>query len=218
MRHRAPRARRGVLAVAVPVGLVVSLAVTWGSTYAAFSASTDNGGNSWQTGSVVLDDSASGAALFTSADDSALTPGFARSRCIRIDYTGDLAAEIRMYVGTPAGGATTLDEYLVMSVERGADVPAGTTVTAGCSGFTQTATPTFLYNSRQADAGAADASSWTLADLKTAHGDHATGLVVSAPTAPGTYLTLRISYAVQDDNGAQGSASTATFTWEARNT
>lgn len=218
MRHRAPRARRGVLAVAVPVGLVASLALTWGSTYAAFSASTDNDGNSWQTGSVVLDDSASGTALFTSAENGALTPGSARSRCIRIDYTGDLAADIRMYVGTPAGGVTTLDPYLVMSVERGADVTAATTVTAGCSGFTPTATPTFLYNSRQADAGAADASSWTLDGLKTAHGDHASGLVVSAATAPGTYLTLRISYAVLDDNGAQASESSATFTWEARNT
>jgi hypothetical protein len=70
--HRAARARRTVLPVAVPVGLVLSLAVTWGSTYAAFSASTGNGGNSWQAGSVVLTDSDSGSALFTT--DGAVSP------------------------------------------------------------------------------------------------------------------------------------------------
>jgi hypothetical protein len=217
VRHHAPRARRTVLPVAVPVGLVMSLAVTWGSTHAAFSASTGNAGNSWQTGSVVLGDSASGSALFTSASDSALKPGSTRSRCIRLDYTGDLAADIRMYVGTPAGGATTLDPYLVMSVERGTDVTATTTVTADCTGFTPTASPTFLYNTQQADAPLADPSR-TLSHLKAQHADHSSGLVVGAATAPNTYLTLRITYAVKDDNGAQNTRSSATFTWEARNT
>jgi hypothetical protein len=217
VRHRASRARRTVSAVAVPVGLVLSLAVTWSSTYAAFSASTGNADNSWQTGSVVLGDSDSGAALFSSAGDSALKPGSARSRCIRIDYTGDLAADIRMYVGTPISGATTLDPYLVMSVERGADVTSTTPVAADCStGFTPTASPTFLYNTQQANAPLADASR-TLTHLKTTHPDYLNGVVVSENTPPNTYLTLRISYAVKDDNGAQNTQSSATFTWEARN-
>jgi hypothetical protein len=206
-----------VLAV-VPVGLLLSAALTWSATHAAFSASTGNAGNSWQTGSVVLSDSDSGAALFTSAADGALKPGSTRSRCIRLDYTGDLPAEIRMYVQTPAGGAVTLDPYLVMSVERGADVAPATTVAADCStGFTPTATPTFLYNDHQASDPAADQLD-TLADLKATHPDHATGLVVSGSTAQGTSLTLRITYSVKDDNAAQNAQSTAVFTWEARNT
>lgn len=217
MRHRAVRSRRAVLPVAVPVGLLMSLAVTWSTTHAAFSASTDNVGNSWQTGSVVLTDSDSGSALFTSAGDGALTPGSTRARCIRIDYTGDLAADIRMYAGTPSGGATGLDPYLVMSVERGTDVSSTTTVAADCTGFTPTTTPTFLYNAAQADAATADPAR-TLAHLKAAHPDYAGGVVVSAATAPDTHLTLRISYAVKDDNGAQDTRSSATFTWEARNT
>ena len=122
MHQRASRARRTVLPVAVPVGLVLSLAVTWGSTHAAFSASTGNAGNSWQTGSVVLTHGDSEAALFSTSTDGALKPGSARSRCIRIDYTGDLPADIRMHAATPPSGATSLDPYLVMSVERGADV------------------------------------------------------------------------------------------------
>ncbi len=221
MHHRAPRARRTVLSVAVPAGLVMSLAVTWGSTHAAFTASTDNVGNSWQTGSVVLADSDSEAALFSTALDSALKPGSTGSRCIRLDYTGSLPADIHMYVGTPpadAGtpnaGATTLDPYLVMSVEKGIDVDADTTVEADCStGFTRTSTPTFLYNTQQAD----DLSR-TMAHLKTTHRDFDSGLVVSEDTAKGTSLTLRITYVVMNDNRAQNTASSATFTWEARNT
>lgn len=212
--------RRTMSAVAVPVGLVLSAALTWSSTYAAFSASTGNSGNSWQTGSVVLTDGDSGVALFSSAADSALKPDSARSRCIRVDYTGDLDADIRMYVGTPAAGAATLDPYLVMSVERGADVAPGAPVAADCStGFTSTTSPTFLYNDRQADDPSASALG-TLTRLKSDHGTYATGLVVNAPTAPVTpdsHLTFKITYRVVDDNAAQNTASTATFTWEARN-
>ena len=218
MRLRASRARRSLLAVAVPVGLVLSLALTWGSTQAAFTASTGNAGNTWQAGSVVLGDSDSEAALFTTAGDGALVPGSTRSRCIRIDYTGTLTADIRMYVGTPPTGAATLDPYLVMSVERGADVTSATTVAPDCStGFTPTTSPTFLYNTRQADDPMADPSQ-TLARLKTDHPDHQNGMVVSSAAAPNTYLALRITYAVKDDNAAQGTQSSATFTWEARNT
>ncbi len=217
MRPRASRARRTVLPVAVPVGLVMSLAVTWGSTHAAFTASTGNVGNSWQAGSVALDHSQRSSALFTTVDDGALGPGSSRSSCIRLDYTGSLPADIRMYAGTPSSGSDTLDPYLVMSVERGADVTSTTTVAADCTaGFTPATSPA-LYNTQQASAPAADTTK-TLAHLKTTHPDYQNGVVVSENTAPNTYLTLRITYAVKNDNGAQNTQSSATFTWEARNT
>ncbi len=88
MRVPSRRGRRSVLAGVVPVGLVLSVALTWSSTHAAFSANTQNPGNSWQTGSVVLTDNDSGTALFQSASESGLTPGAARSRCIRLDSPG----------------------------------------------------------------------------------------------------------------------------------
>ncbi len=217
MHHRAPRARRTVLSVAVPLGLVMSLAVTWNSTHAAFSASTGNVGNSWQTGSVVLTHSDSEAALFSTSTDGALKPGSARSHCIRLDYTGSLPADIRMYVGTPAAGATALDPYLLMSVERGADVTSATTVAADCAGFTPTTAPTFLDSATHTDAPSVE-NSRTLAHLKAQHTDFTTGVVVNQATAPNTYMTLRITYVLKDDNQAQNKQSSATFTWEARNT
>ncbi len=217
MRVPLRRGRRSVLAGVVPVGLVLSVALTWSSTHAAFSANTQNPGNSWQTGSVVLTDNDSGTALFQSASESGLTPGAARSRCIRLDYTGDVAADIRMYVGTPAGGATTLDRFLVMSVERGQNVTASTPVAADCTtGFTSTASPTFLFNTRQANDALADQTA-TLTTLRT-RADYTTGLPLGPSVAPGTSLTLRISYLVKDDNDAQRTRSDATITWEARNT
>jgi hypothetical protein len=105
-----------------------------------------------------------------------------------------------------------------MSVERGTDVTADTTVEADCStGFTRASTPTFLYNTQQADDPSADPAR-TMAHLKATHRDFESGLVISEDTERGTSLTLRITYLVQNDNRAQNTASSATFTWEARNT
>ncbi len=209
--------RRTMLAAAVPVGMVVSGALVWQSSYAAFSAQTANAGNAWDTGNVVLADNDAGSSLFNSTDDGTLKPGSTRSRCIRVDYTGDLTSDIKLYVTTPSAGATSLDPYLIMSVEKGTNVTSSTTVAADCSaGFTSTATPTFLYNTKQANDATADATK-TMSTLKSSHPDWANGIVANASTGPNTYLTFKITYAVKDDNNAQNTQSNATFTWEAQN-
>jgi len=205
------------LAAAVPVGLLLAGVFVWQSTSAAFTATTDNPGNSWRAGTVVLTDSAGGTALFDSTADGALHPGSTRSRCIRVDYTGDLTADIRLSVTTPVSGAVTLDPYLVLSVERGQDVTAATAVAPDCStGFRSASSPTFLFNTASAGSGSADHAK-TLAALKTAAPDYASGLPVGGPVAGGTSMTFRIAYSVLDDNAAQDTRSTASFTWEARN-
>jgi len=204
-------ALRTVLAAAVPVGLVLSAAVVWQSTSAAFTAATDNPGNSWQTGSVALTDSDSNSALFNSANDNALVPGSTRSRCIRVDYTGNLPADIRFYVTTPAPGYTSLDPYLVMSVEMGQDVTAATPVAADCTtGFTPKPTRDWLYNSSSADLAR------TMSDLKT-HSGWTSGLPVRTSVPSNTSLTFRITYTVSNDNLAQSTRSNASFVWEAQN-
>ena len=211
-------AMRTLLAAAVPVGLVLSAAVVWQSTAAAFTASTDNAGNTWQAGSVVLTDSDGGSALFDSTRDSALQPGSTRPRCIRVDYTGSLPATVKLYVTTPTSGATSLDGYLVMSIERGQDVAPGTTVAPDCStGFTPTSTPTFLFNTASAANAGADQTR-TMSALKAANYDYTTGLLVGSPVPQNTGLTFRVTYSVKDDNNAQSTQSRAAFTWEARNT
>jgi hypothetical protein len=217
VRTQQSTATRTVLAAAVPIGLVLSAAVVWQSTSAAFTATTDNPNNSWQAGSVVLGDSDGGAALFDTTTDGALKPGSYGSRCIRVDYTGTLPADIRLYVTTPAAGATTLDPYLVMSVEQGQNVAAGTTVAADCSiGFTATATPTFLFNTKSASDGTADQTK-TMSTLKSTRADYGTGFAVGTAVPTDTHLTFRITYSVKDDNLAQNTQSKASFNWEAHN-
>ncbi|MCZ2830193.1 hypothetical protein O2W14_15250 [Modestobacter sp. VKM Ac-2986] len=215
MHRSTPRARRTLLAAAVPVGLVLSGTLAWQSTHAAFSVTDRNADNSWQSGRVVLGTGGTGGALFAGPADGDLRPGSSRSRCIRVDYTGDVAAEVRVHVSTPTAAPSTLDPYLVMSVERGADVAAGAAVAPDCSsGFTPR---TLVWNSARADTVAADPER-TLADLKSRHHDFATGLPVAPTIAPGTHLTFRITYEVADDDAAQRAQSRATFTWEAHST
>ncbi|MEX5718210.1 hypothetical protein [Geodermatophilus maliterrae] len=218
MRVSLRRGRRSVLAGAVPVGLVLSVALTWSSTHAAFSASTANPNNSWQAGTVTLEDNDSNTALFQSSVETGLVPGSKKVRCIRIDYTGDVPADIRMYVGLPSGGVTGLDNYLVMSVERGQTGTRSTPLLPDCTGFVENATRTFLFNTRQADDASADQAA-TLASLRS-RTDYTSGLPLSpgTPVAPNTSLTLRISYLVQNAPEAESTRSDATFTWEARNT
>jgi hypothetical protein len=214
VRSRQSNGVRTVLAAAVPVGLVLSAAVVWQSTSAAFSATTDNAGNQWKAGSVVLTNSST-SALFTTAGDGALEPGSSRSACIRVDYAGDLPATVKLYVTTPAGGSATLDPYLVMSVEQGLDVDSTTPVAADCSAFPSTSTPTFVYNTATAS-GTADQSK-TMSDLKTNVGTYANGVQVGTDVAQGTSLTFKVTYWVKDVNAAQGTRSDATFSWQAQN-
>jgi hypothetical protein len=211
-------ASRTLLVAAVPVGLVLSAALVWQSTAAAFTATTDNVGNAWQTGTVVLTNSGGASALFDLTRDNALQPGSARSRCIRVDYTGSLPADVKLYVTTPSAGGTGLDGYLLMSVERGQDVASTTTVAPDCSsGFTSAGSPTFVWNTATASNVAGDQTR-TMAALKTAAHDWTSGLLVGSSVPQNTSLTFRVSYSVADNNGAQNTQSTATFTWEARNT
>jgi hypothetical protein len=215
VRTQQSTALRTAVAAAVPVGLVLSAAVVWQSTSAAFTATTENPGNSWQAGSVVLDDSARDVALFDPTNDGAIKPEVPRSRCLRVDYTGSLPADIRLSVTTPAGAVTTtLDPYLVMSVEQGRNVTATTPVDVGCSDFPSAATPTFVYNTTSAgDASAVQSK--TMSDLKT-HATYATGLPVGTAVPKDTSLTFRITYQVKNENPAQGTSTKATFTWEAQ--
>ncbi len=61
-------------------------------------------------------------------------------------------------------------------------------------------------------------TSRTLGHFRTQHADYTNGISVNPATTPNTYMTLKITYSLKEDNGAQNKQSSATFTWEARNT
>jgi hypothetical protein len=171
-RSRRPRgtgARRAALAV-VPLALLGSGALIYQASNAAFTASTSTGSNSWTAGNVFVTNSSAGSALFSvsalkpmTEAAAATTPG-ANVKCLTVSYTGNLAANVRMYLtgysstlrpagppGPVAAGTTDLGDYLRVVVEEGSGTQSD------CSDFTRT---------RYLTSGTTDGQSMT--SLKTA--------------------------------------------------
>ena len=104
--HLSARSTRLAALAALPLAVVISGVVVGTSSYAAFSDTTENAGNSWATGKVAISDDDEGQALFEVAG---LLPGDTGSNCLTVTAdTTDLEA---------------LGSSLVVGVERG-DVDA----------------------------------------------------------------------------------------------
>lgn len=192
-----------VLAAAVPLGMVASGVLVWQASYAAFSGSTSNSGNTFSAGTVSLTDNDSGTALFTA---SGLKPGSSDTKCIKVTYNGDIAANVKMYVKSGDLSNTTpgdLSPYLTFQVLE------GTSTAADCSDFATTATD---YN-----AAGSSGTTQTLSDFANTRTSFASG-VGSFSAAPGDTKTYKITYWLQNDNNAQSKNASAKFTWEAQNT
>ncbi len=195
----APAVQRGrprsvVIGAAAVCGLLLTGALIMGRTQAAFTAKTDNTGNSWLAGTVTLADDDTGAALFTATD---LLPGSNGSACIRVTYTGNVAATVKLFVASSAG---SMAPYVNLVIEQGA---GGGNVggSAGCGGFAGAT----LYTG-------------TLASLASAATGHSTGLGTFAPSSNGEFAVYRISYTLDaaTPTAQQGESATAAFTWESR--
>jgi len=173
-------------------------------TWSAFSATTDNAGNTFSAGTVTLADNDAGGTMLSLANAK---PGDSDTGCITVSYTGSLASTVRLY-GTTAG--TGLDQYLDLKVTRGsfASAPAFDS----CTGFTADATDYI-------GAGAGVVYTGTVQGYPD---DYATGLVDPTAGTPESWTNpeshvYQIQVTVQDNNLAQGKNATQTFTWEARN-
>jgi hypothetical protein len=180
----------GVLcAVLLAGGLVMQ------RTRAAFSGSTQNAGSSWASGTVVLGDDDSGSALFSA---TGLYPGDTGERCIRVTYTGSVAASVRFYAGTAAGALSPYVDLVVS--EAGAGTNNGS-FGGGCTGFAGTT----LY-------------SGTLDALNATASSYSTGLGTFTPTGSGQSRVYRFAYTVNSSapNASQGGSAAITFSWEAR--
>jgi hypothetical protein len=176
------------VAMLASLGFVSVLVMT--SSRAAFVDTTDNTSNSFTAGTVALSDDDAGTVLFNVAN---LAPGSPRQKCIRVDYTGSLAANVRMY-GAASGA---LAPYLDVTVEVG----TGGTF-ANCTGFTG---GTSLYTG-------------TLTDFAATRTNYTNGLAGWNGATNPSNRTYRITVTMQDNNAAQGLSADADFTWEAQNT
>jgi predicted ribosomally synthesized peptide with SipW-like signal peptide len=189
-----------LLITAVVLGLV---GIVGGlGTWSAFSDTTANGANSFQSGSVTIEDDDSGSAMFSL---TGMKPGDpAVSRCIDVTYTGSLDAQVRMYGTT---GGTGLAQYLNVTVTRGEK----SSPFAGCGDFVADLTDYIGQGPGVVYSGTLDG----FAD------SYAAGTVDPPSSGPETWTTgedhaYRFEVSLVDDNNAQAKAATQTFTWEAR--
>jgi hypothetical protein len=191
------------LALTLALMAVIGGAAGFG-TWSAFSATTENTGNTFATGTVVIGDSDGGGTspMLALADAS---PGTTDTSCITVTYTGSLPSSVHLY-GTTAG--TGLDQYLNLVVTRG----SGAAGFDDCTGFTSDTTDYI-------GSGNGVIYSGTLQGFPDAYGSAIVDPVAGSPeswTNPESH-EYRFAVTVQDNTNAQGLNASQSFTWEARN-
>ena len=188
---------RRVLLTLLVVGVLGTIAAV--ATFAAFTGTASNPGNTFSAGTVVIGDNDADTALYNATNQK---PGTSTVRCIKLTYTGSLAADVKLYTPATLGAGA---QYIDVTLQKGT-VATPEPAYPNCGTFTSQGT---IY-------------SGTLQGLATAHNDWTSGATVypgsQTSWATNDALVFRFTLSVQDANAAQGAASgTHGFTWEARN-
>ncbi len=199
---RPVRRRRGRSKLLFLTVLFAALGLAGFGVYSAYTATTTNTGNSFASGSVSITDNDSSTAMLSLANAK---PGDSDSSCVRVTYTGSLAANVHLY-GASSGG---LAPYLTLTITRGTDPSPSFD---SCAGFTPDAT-------NYIGAGAGVVYTGALSAFGT---DWATGVVDPVTGSPESWTlnefhSYRYTITLADNNAAQSQSGTASFTWEARN-
>ncbi|MEN8235060.1 MAG: hypothetical protein ABFR89_09095 [Actinomycetota bacterium] len=139
-------------ATAIVGGFLLALLMIMTVSRAAFSDTTSNDSNAWDSGTVVLTDDFQGVgAMFTEPN---LVPGATGSNCIAVIYQGSVTANV-ILSSVSTAGSTGLAPALDITIDRYPD--------AGCAG-----TSSLVYGGTLAGAnGASFGDTWTA----TAFGD-----------------------------------------------
>jgi predicted ribosomally synthesized peptide with SipW-like signal peptide len=189
-----------LLITAVVLGLV---GVVGGmGTWSAFSDTTANAENSFESGTVKIEDDDDGSAMFSLSGMRPEDPTV--SRCIDVTYTGSLDSKVRMY-GTTGGNG--LADYLNVKVIRG-EKNSGF---SGCGDFV-------ADSANYIGQGAGVVYNGTLAGFADSYAAAGSDPTSGAPEtwSEGEDHAYRIEVSVKDDNDAQGKTASQTFTWEAQ--
>ncbi len=190
---------------AVVAGLALLVPAAGSITYAAYTATTSNGGNNIEAGSVKLSDNGDGTSMMSL---SAGVPGDTASACIRVTYEGSLPATVRLH-GTTTGSG--LDQYLDLKVTRGVYNPSEPAFKS-CTNFQADGTNYIGAGNGVIYAGT----------LQGFPDDWASGLVDPLSGSPESWTTgevhvYRLDVTLQGSFGAQNKDATQAFRWEARN-
>jgi len=190
--HLSARSTRLAALAALPLAVVISGVVVGTSSYAAFSDTTQNAGNSWAAGKVAITDDDEGQALFTA---TGLLPGTGDEACLTVTADTSAPSTVQLYTADSVD-SESLASSLELVVERG-------TAADGCESFVAVGDPVV---------------SGTLADLlaSTSFADGVGGWAVPAGTTDSTWR-FRYQLAEGATNAAQEAATSTTFVWEAQN-
>lgn len=187
--------RTAIVAAALVVGLVGGGALVLRGTEAVFTANVTNGSNTWAAGSVGISTDLAATVMFSSSDDK-LVPNTTINRCIELNYTGDVAAAVKLY--TSASTDTDgLGAALTFTLNEGTG-----TAGADCAGFTPA---TQLYTG-------------SLATFLATKNSYANGVSSWTPSSSGTKKMYRFTVTLPSgaSSSLQGAVATATFRWEAQ--
>ncbi len=194
---RRPGSRAARLtSVAVPtVGLALSAAMVWQASYSAFSATTENPGNTWSSGSLTLGDSDSGEALFSAEN---LVPGETETRCITVTSSASSPSSVTLY-GAGLTDTKNLGDWLDLSVTQG----TGSSTGGSCDDFSPLGSGSSVYSG--------PVSGFTATSFADGYGDW-------APAAGNTSRTFEFTYTVNEaaPDSTQGGTAGITFVWEAQ--
>jgi hypothetical protein len=192
-------ARRIVLSVVVVGVAAVAIAA---ATRSSFSKTTANPSNSFSAGTVAIGDNDAGSSVVSL---SAARPGTTSSGCIRVSYTGTLAANVHLYGATTG----TLAQYLTLTITRGTDSAPSF---PSCSSFTADST-------NYIGAGAGVVYSGSLSSFATTYPNFASGLADPQGWTQNGAHSYKVAVTLPSGaaSAAQGLSSTASFTWEAQN-
>src|SRR5215218_3899093 len=94
-------------------------------TFSAFTSTTTNSGNSFAAGTVFVDDNDAGAAMYSVSNQK---PGVATQRCIKVTYSGTMAADVKLYTTSTVG---SVGDYIDLTIEKGSGNPSF----PNCTGF-----------------------------------------------------------------------------------
>ncbi len=124
------RTRRLATLIVGPTAILVAGLLVWQGSNAAFTASTRNTGNNWETGSVTLSDDDLGAAAFRI---DGVVPGQTGSKCLVVTSQSTVPGQVRTYVQNL--GAQGLESNITVSLQEGTGGSF-----ADCTGFVPTTT------------------------------------------------------------------------------
>lgn len=218
-RYGAPAARRAgllggridrfALGAGAAVLMLAIASTVLGWTWSLFTATKDAGSNSFATGTVIIGDNDGSTAMLAISGG---LPGAFDEGCITVNYTGSLAATVKLYGTQTAASTPSLAQYLDLKITRGTFSSAPSF--DACSTFTPDATD-------YVGAGNGVIYSGTLANFNAAHTGFSNGL--TDPTASAEVWTTseshvyKVRVTVQNDAAAAGLNVTQTFSWEAQN-